>query len=487
MQLARHHVRRSLLVGTVGSACITIGSSQSFSPFAEHSSGAWFFQLSLGHRLGADDRRFLGVLLVYAGVILLLGSWYALLRRCRDGRPGGRPQLGELAITLAAWAGPLLLVAPLFSHDAYSYAAQGAMLSKGISPYRYGAAALHGGPFLSHVDPIWRNTIAPYGPGWERVVEGFVLVTGHGLLGTLVLLRATSLLCLAVLAWGIPTLAKSIGHDPVQAFSWAVLNPLVLLTLLGGMHNDVVMIALVVTGLVASQRGHPLLGTIACALGAEVKLPALLAVVFIGWWSSEGRRPVERGIRTATCVVIGALVLILLSFASGLGWGWIHAAVTPGKVISWLDPLTAVGLVLSHMTHAVGLGAHRAAWTAAARAAGLIAAAAIAIVMLFRSDRRYWPEDLGVSFLALAILGPVVWPWYETWGILLMSTAAGRFQCWKRALIIGLSALGCVADFPSAKIAFGGSPVLVATGWAVLVIGAAGYLCFGVARPALRS
>jgi hypothetical protein len=234
------------------------------------------------------------------------------------------------------------------------------------------------------------------------------------------------------------------------------------------MHNDIVMLALVVAGLVAAQRGHPLLGTIACALGAEVKAPALLAVVFIGWWAGEGKRPASRAAWVAACVATAALVLTALSIASGLGWGWIHAALTPGKVVSWLDPATALGLALSHLSHALGLGADEATWVAAARAAGLAAAAVTALFLLVRSDRRSGPHALGVSFLTLALLGPVVWPWYETWGIALMSTAPDAFGQWKRRLVIGLSVLGCIADFPSGRILSGGSPALVVAGWAVL-------------------
>ncbi len=484
----RRQLYRPLLAGTVGSVIITIGSSQSSSPFAEHSNGAWFFRLSLARATSADNQRLIGVLLVYAGIVLLLGSWYALARSCSDAGPEDRPQLHDLVMTLAAWSAPLLFAAPLFSRDVYSYAAQGAMLADGISPYRYGAAALQGGGFLSHVDPIWRHAIAPYGPGWERLVEGFVVVTGHRLLGTLVLLRATSLVSLAILAWGIPRLAKATGHSSVQAFIWAVLNPLILLTLLGGAHNDGLMLALVVVGLVAAQRGHPFLGTMACALGAEVKAPALLAVVFIGWWSTEGRRPSQRAIRTAGYLAVAAVVLVVLSLACRLGWGWVHAALTPGKVVSWLDPATAVALALSHLTQAAGLGAHRAPWIAVARVCGLVAAGAIAIRMLARSNRRSGLAALGVSFLGLALLGPVVWPWYETWGIVVMSTAADNFGRWKRAFVIGLSGLGCFADFPSATVLVGGSPALVGAGWTAFVLGAASYFCFGVGRlvPASR-
>jgi hypothetical protein len=87
-----------------------------------------------------------------------------------------------------------------------------------------------------------------------------------------------------------------------------------------------------------------------------------------------------------------------------------------------------------------------------------------------------------VSLLALALLGPVVWPWYETWGIAVMATAASAYGAWKRWVVVGLSALGAIADFPSSRVLFGGTPGLVVAGWAVVVFGAVCYFRFVVLR-----
>ena len=67
-----------------------------------------------------------------------------------------------------------------------------------------------------------------------------------------------------------------------------MLNPLVLLVLLGGAHNDALMLGLLVAGCAAARRNHILIGLVLCALAAEVKVPALIGAVFIGWWWSEG-------------------------------------------------------------------------------------------------------------------------------------------------------------------------------------------------------
>ena len=50
---------------------------------------------------------------------------------------------------LALWILPLLVVAPLFSRDVFSYAAQGEMMSHHINPYHYGPGTLGSGPYVN--------------------------------------------------------------------------------------------------------------------------------------------------------------------------------------------------------------------------------------------------------------------------------------------------------------------------------------------------
>ena len=77
----------------------------------------------------------------------------------------------------------------------------------------------------------------------------------HHALVTVMLLRLLSVAGVALIAYCIPKLARSYGRDPGPAFVLAVLNPLVLLTLVGGAHNDAIMVGLLVAGITAAQCG----------------------------------------------------------------------------------------------------------------------------------------------------------------------------------------------------------------------------------------
>jgi hypothetical protein len=264
-----------------------------------------------------------------------------------------------------------------------------------------------------------------------------------------------------------------------------VLNPVVLATLLGGAHNDAMMIALVTVACVLTMRHHPVWALVFCVLAAEVKLPALLCVAFLVWWTGREQGPRRLALASGLGLVFVAAAMLLVNMASGLGFGWVRAVLTPGKVVSWLDPATAVGLTAAHLASALSVGVAESPFVTAARAVALVAALVLSVWLLARSTRSTSVQALGWGLLLVALLGPVVWPWYETWGVVVL--AAGGLVGRRRTWGMGLSAVACFADVPSAHVLFGGPPLLVALVWAALVLGSGAFVLRRVARPLAHS
>ena len=151
-------LRRPAVLGFVAVLSICLGASLPSSPFKLEMGGTWFF----GEATWPTTSWMLaGVVAVYGGMVLFVRVWFGLYQTLRA-RPG--VPIRSLAYMLALWLLPLLAVAPLFSRDVFSYAAQGEMMSHHINPYNYGPGTLGSGPFVSGVDPLWANTAAPYGP-----------------------------------------------------------------------------------------------------------------------------------------------------------------------------------------------------------------------------------------------------------------------------------------------------------------------------------
>jgi alpha-1,6-mannosyltransferase len=409
-------LRRPALLGFIAVVAICVGASLPSSPFKFEAGGTWFF----GEATWPTTTLMLpGVVAVYGGMVLFVRVWFGLYQTLRA-RPG--VPIRQLAYMLGLWLLPLLAVAPLFSRDVFSYAAQGEMMSRHINPYHYGPGTLGAGPYTWGVDQLWFNTPAPYGPLFLMLAGWSASLSFHHALVTVLLLRLQSVAGVALMAYCIPKLARSFGRDPGPAFVLAVLNPLTLLALVGGAHNDAIMVGLLLAGVTAARTAHPVWGVVLCALATAIKVPAAIGIVYVAWdWAgvdADVRRRARCLLRSGvvTIAVMGAL-----SFASGLGWGWLANLGTPGTVRSWMAPATAFGLLLSGTAHALGLGVGLGGTLTLTRAIGLLAAAGIALWCLRHRARLGVLGALGITLMAFVVLGPVVQPWYLTWGIILVA------------------------------------------------------------------
>jgi hypothetical protein len=454
-------------VGFLGSCCVLVGVLLPGSPFVTHGSGSWVLApASPAGSTREGEAQFLGIFLVYLGIVVLLGAWLEALRSTHTHHLSVR----DLVRVLAAWAAPIVLAPPLFSRDVYSYAAQGQMVSKGINPYVHGPTALGSGSFLGLVDPLWRHAAAPYGPAWERLSGWIVQLSGHRVVGAIVGFRLVALGGLCLLAWGVPALASAIGRSGPVAFVLGVLNPLVLLVLLGGAHNDILMLGLLVSACALGARKHILAALVLCALAAEVKVPALIAAAFIGWaWWSQGSALRQRVSKAILASFIAMGLMVVIGTVSNLGWRWIDDVLGAGTVVSWLDPATAIGLALGHGARGFGYHGGFSAFVNTARAASLVAALVISTRLLVQSEQKSAVKALGWSLLAFVALGPVVWPWYEAWGFVFLAVVA---EGWTVRLLVVLSAIACFADLQSPHLLVAASPggvLLVWVGLAALV------------------
>lgn len=488
LNTVRWTLLRAGVLGTVATLAILVGASQASSPYTLKLSGAWWFgipvlprdQISLQPQHGTG--LFLGIVAVYAGMLLLIRCWYEVVRLATRYR--GMPVL-LLVPLFVAWTLPLLFVAPLFSHDLYSYAAQGEMVSHHINPYTYGPDVLSAGsPFDALVDPLWQNVGSPYGPLFLQL-DGFVVsITGHQPLAAIEGLRLLALIGVVLFAAAIPVIARSFGRDGAVAFSLAALSPLVLLHLIGGGHNDALMLGLMALGYALARRHHPLWGLVVVGLAASVKVPALIVAVYIGWeWLGPGLtvRARVRPVLSALLVSVG--VMGGLSELAGLGWGWIGGLSNPDTVRSWLDPATALGELAGKAVSVLGLGRHTHMLITVARGSGLLIALAISLWLLLRSDEIGPLRALGWSLVAIVVLSPVIQPWYASWGfVFLAPVVVGR----ARRFVMLFSAVSCFLGLPGGRDLIDeltiANPALVAVAAACLV-----GLCLLVLLPRWRA
>lgn len=409
---------RPAKVGFAGSVLITVGglgagSIRQHDPLLESIHVSW---LRYGHGL------VLSSISLWAGVVLMLVAWLALGRRVLAGPGSDSASEFTMKVTTGFWLVPLLVSAPIFSRDTYSYLAQGALLRDGLDPYAVGPV---GNPnsLLDEVSPIWTITTAPYGPAFILVAKFVTTVVGNNIVAGTILLRLCMLPGLALLIWAAPRMARHFGTDGAIALWICVLNPLVLIHLMGGVHNEMLMVGLLTAGIALTLRGRHVLGVVLITVGIAVKATAGLSLPFLVWmWmrhlhDRRGYRPFQAFlVATATSLLIFGAVFGVLSAVAGVGLGWLTALAGSVKIINWLSVPTAAANLIS----ALFSGFFALDFYALLRVTRLIGIAVIAVALpivwwRFRRDDRAALAGIGWTMLVVVLFVPAALPWYYSW------------------------------------------------------------------------
>ncbi|MFJ3670813.1 polyprenol phosphomannose-dependent alpha 1,6 mannosyltransferase MptB [Streptomyces sp. NPDC090106] len=407
----------------------------------------------------ADAEAALGLVGVYFGVVLLIAAWVLLGRLVRGSDP---PSPRALLLVLALWAAPLLLAPPLFSRDVYSYLAQGAMVDAHMDVYTYGPAHL-GGPLADEVAPLWRHTGAPYGPVFLGLASGLAGLTRGELPAGLFGMRLVALTGVALMAAALPRLARHSGADPAAALWLGALNPLVLLHLVAGAHNDAIMLGLLGTGLVAALGRWPVLGAVFVTLAALVKAPAALGLAAVVVLQIRaGHRPAKA---VLTAGAAAAATTVAATAVAGTGYGWIGALDTPVSAQNW-----ALTSLLGRATRSLleQFGSDLAPFAVPAwHVLGALFTSVVVAAIWWRLRPRP-VYALGLSLAAVAAFGPAIRPWYALWGLFLIAAAAPTAPVRHRvAAVTGVLAL---ATLPSGGPVDTGQLVLAVSGGALAVV-----------------
>ncbi|WP_434444765.1 polyprenol phosphomannose-dependent alpha 1,6 mannosyltransferase MptB [Lentzea sp. E54] len=370
--------------------------------------GAW----AVSARTGAFA---LGAAIAGAGLVVL--AWGLLGRTAPDAH--------WLRRTLAWWCGPLLVAPPLFSGDVFSYLAQGEVAARGLDPNVVSPAAGASAEAVARVGVYWRETPSPYGPLFSTVEGMITRITGGDPVLGIALYRLAAVAGLLLVVWAVPRLARMAGVRERAALWLGVLNPLVLWHLIGGVHNDALMLGLMLSGTVIALQALPELkwwpftaGVVLIGLGAQVKLPALVALAVVG--TALARRLGGGWVRFVLAglgmVAAAVVVSVATSMAGGAGFGWVRALGTPSKINSWMAPTNWPG----YLAGAVFGPESGQAMISSARIAGLVLILCGMAVVVHRQLRGGISPvtALGMMMSLVVVLGPVVQPWYLLWAVL---------------------------------------------------------------------
>ncbi|WP_406278689.1 polyprenol phosphomannose-dependent alpha 1,6 mannosyltransferase MptB [Nocardia sp. NBC_00881] len=382
------------------------------------------------------------------GTVVVVLAWL-LLGRFAVGGIGGSPihrlTRSQLDRTLLLWLIPLSVAPPLFSNDVYSYLAQSEIAARGIDPYQEGPVAGLGidNVLTNNVPTIWRDTPAPYGPLFLWIGRGIADITGDNIIAGVWVHRILALGGVALIVWALPRLSVRCGVAPVSALWLGAANPLVLFHLVGGVHNDALMLGLMLAGLEFCLRAiedtHPfdgsayawlITGAVIITLSSSIKFTSIIVLGFVGMALARRWGASLRTVAIAAAM-LGAIAVgttLLISSVSGLGFGWIYTLNTANAVRSWMSLPTALGIITGFGGVLLGLGDHTTALLSITRPIAALVAGFFTVRMLVATGTgRLQPVGaLGVALGAIVLLFPVVQPWYLLWAIVPLAAWATR-------------------------------------------------------------
>ncbi len=350
--------------------------------------------------------------LVAGALVVALAGFAVLLHALHRG-----PVL-PVRVVLAAGMGLTALcvvLPPAGSKDVASYAFYGRIITEhGENPYVTVPADHPDDPWYPDVSVRWRQTPSVYGPAFTALSAAITGVGGDNRAAIRLLFQASAGLALVTAALVVARLTGDAG-----ATAFVALNPVLLASVVNGAHNDALVGAALLGACVAARRRWWVAAGALLALGAGVKVAALLAVPALAvWaWRSHGRR-------AATTVAATAAALLAAA----------HLAVGPMAVGRALAEAGEQHSRSSVWRLAFAVGPDRLVGLAA-----IAASVALGAVLARRHLADRTPElVVAASLVGYLLLGSYVLPWYHAWLLLPAALA------WRSRLALGSAVASAV-------------------------------------------
>ncbi|SFB54371.1 alpha-1,6-mannosyltransferase [Amycolatopsis marina] len=466
---------RTIAMGAVGSTLLMVaalgaGGILIRDPVLGHGPLSW---IRYGHG------KALATALLYVGFALVVWAWVRLGRYVLAHRVGTRPVL----IAAGCWMAPLLISPPLFTRDVFSYLGQGAQLLYGLDPYANGPAELDVLPdVVQNVHSLWQTTPAPYGPLFLLVAKGIVSFTGNNMILGVVITRLVLLIGLGMMLWALPRLVRHLGGRLPVTMWLAVASPMTVIHLVGGPHNDLLMLGFLTIGVLAALERKHALAIVLVTVGMLIKPTAAVALPFLVWiWANH--LPGDNLRRNFFRAITPSLGIFGVVFVSGtwlslgsFNLGWISGMEAPTLITNWLNFPTGIGEIVYNLVHLL-VDVPSSPFVTVARLIAYVALAAFAV-------RQWWLARHGgneaimrmaMTLLAVAIFAPPTLPWYLTWGFVIASTFP-----WQRrhlAIVVAVSVVLVLVYYPT------GEQALYDWWFIAIVLAASLYAAASLLRP----
>lgn len=300
-----------------------------------------------------------------------------------------------------------LLAPPLLSTDIFNYidyARLGAI--HGLDPYAHGPVGAPHDPIFRFT--AWRRIGSAYGPVFILLGYPLALLGVAGTLWAFKLIAALASLGCVALVWRI---ARQLGRPPLTAAAVFGLNPLVLVWTVGGAHNDLLMLLLMLAGVSLALGAREKIGGAALVVAAAVKVTAGIAIPFM-LLAAKRRWHV-----LASMAAVFAVLYVVAAIAfPGHALGVFH-------VLNEQKSLVGYNSLPKEVAQLFGL----ATVTGTVRTASLLALGAALVFIAIRVWRgAEWVSAIGWGMVAFVATTSWQLAWYTVWPLAFAAVSRDR-------------------------------------------------------------
>ena len=343
--------------------------------------------------------------LFLAGMALALVLHVMVVRRSRSLTPAWA------AAAIVAGHVLFALAPPLLSQDAFSYLAYARLDALyGLDPYSNAPLAAPGDPAFAFAGSKAAPSV--YGPVFTLLTRPLAALDVPLAFWTI---KASAALASLAVVGLVVLLARRLGRPPVRAALALGLHPLVLVHVVGGAHNDALVVLVVLCGVTlwAHARGVPGVAIAAAAVG--LKASAGLVAPFLALRT--------RGPRAAAALVAGLAGTVAIGF---LAFG--PEALLPARLLENQASTSSFSFPhrLAGLLGALGPG-EAAVYRGPVRLLALLALGGVLVALARRTWRGADPVT-AAGWAILAALAASAWlvPWYIVWLVPLAALAGSR-------------------------------------------------------------
>lgn len=462
-QVRDHPMSSFAVAGFLISAGVVAAGARGGPPGATRALTSWLGMVDLRRGQAANELPAVLLLIAVGAFVLLWLAFAEVVRRV--------PQPDHRVWTVAAtWAAPLAIGPPLMDTSVYRNVAYGLLQRAGHDPYTSQPTRLVNVDLVAAMDPGARTVPSAAGPLSTFVQHLSVSIGGGSALAAVVVLRVIGFL---TLLWIGRLAAHLAGGRPDTAVSLSAANPLALLYLVSAAHLDGLMIALVLTAIVAAHQRRWLAAIALAGVAGSISAQGFVAVPILIAVHVAGRRtiPAWRIIGRDAVAAVGITGVVGLVLPGRFGW-------VPSVDNQFAEHTPyAVASVIARILQPVVRAASYDDLSAGGRVTALTAAVCTVGYLTWTAGHRPLDRSIGYALLAVALLAPDLHPWYLLWGLLCLApTASGPRRVW----VLALSAVACLLG----PIGFSDLPRYLITGAAMLVALVVLAWLFGTHRPA---